>query len=272
MSDVRSLDPARAQGALRALFEKAGSRTYLARLFETGGLRLHLPRAEQACEAVTINCGGGVVGGDAMTYGIELGPSATAVLTSQSAEKIYRSDGPDAAIDLHLRLGTGARLDWIPQETILFNQARLARRLNVEMAADSRLLLIESLVFGRRAMGESRISGFVCDSWRIRRDGKLIFAEEFRLDGDLASVLDRPACGGGARACATLLYVAPGAESRLEALRAALLSQPGCEAGASAWDGMLTARLTASAPEDLRAALRTAMLFLRGAGVPRVWQ
>jgi urease accessory protein len=219
-----------------------------------------------------INCGGGVVGGDAMTYDIELGARAKAFLTSQSAEKIYRSDGPDAAIDLHLRLGAGARLDWIPQESILFDQARLRRRVNVEMAEDSRLLLIESLVFGRCAMGESRISGFARDSWRIRRGGKLIFAEEFRLEGDLASALDRPACGAGARACATLLYVALDAENCLEALRAALLSQPGCQAGASAWDGMLTARLTASAPEDLRAALRAAMLFLRDAGAPRVWQ
>jgi len=272
MGDALSLGPQRAQGALRALFEQAGPRTYLARLFETGGLRLRLPHAEQACEAVMINCGGGVVGGDAMTYGVELGPSATAVLTSQSAEKIYRSDGPDAAIDIDLRLGKGARLDWIPQETILFDQARLARRLNVEMESDARLLLIESLVFGRRAMGENRIYGFVRDSWRIRRDDKLIFAEEFRLDGDLASTLDRPACGAGARACATLLYVAADAERRLETLRAVLATQPGFQAGASAWDGMLTARLTASAPEDLRAALRAAMLFLRGAGAPRVWQ
>jgi urease accessory protein len=264
------IHPSRARGALRARIEYSGGPTFLARLFETGGLRMRCPRAP-TFEGVMINSAGGVVGGDGAIYDFEIAANAEATLTTQSAEKIYRSDGATARVDISLRVGAGAKLDWIPQETILFDQARLSRRLSVDLAVDSRFLLVESLVFGRLAMGEQAAKGFFRDSWRIRRDGKLVFAEEMRIGPEISATLDRPACGAGARACATLLMVAPDAERQLDGLRSVLDAQ-GCVGGVSAWDAMLAARLASPSPDALRKAVAAALAHLRGCDLPRVWQ
>ena len=151
----------RAQAEARAPSRGSASAPRLERLFETGGLRWRFPRSSSPCEAAIVNTGGGVAGGDSYRVSLELGEGAEVEATTPSAERIYRSDGPAAAIATRLKLAPGARLFWLPQETLLFEGAALERRLEVEMSAEASLVIAETLVFGRLAMGESQIDASV---------------------------------------------------------------------------------------------------------------
>lgn len=265
----------RARGVIRARFTRTGARTAAARLYAAGGLRLRCPTVGPGlspdCEGVIINTAGGMVGGDHATIAIEAAAGASVTLTTQSAEKIYRATGAPTLVETTLRLGPQTLLEWLPQETILYDRAAFRRSLGVDMAGDATLLLVESLVFGRLASGETFGSGTLRDRWRVRRDGALVFAEELHLAGDAAGLLERPALGGGARAAATLLLVAPDAETRLPAVREALAGTP-CPGGASAWNGLLLARLLSPSPALMRAAIVAVLAGLRGRAAPRVWQ
>jgi len=266
----------RARGEARAVFTRLGARTAPARAFETGGLRLRFPRATIGCEAVLINTGGGMAGGDYAKIDLALESGAEVLFTMQSAEKIYRSDGATSVVEARAILGAGARLEWLPQETILFQGARFARRLEIDLAADSSLLLVEAVTFGRIAMGERDIDASLRDSWRIRREGRLVFAEEVRLDR-AAATLDRLAVGRGARAIASILIAAPDAAPQLDKIRAALdqvreVGEEPLEAGATAFDGVVLGRLAAPSPSRLRVAIGAVMMALRGRAAPRVWQ
>ncbi len=261
----------RAVGELRADFQSVGSRTQAMNVFETGGLRLRCPKVAQGCEGVLINSGGGIAGGDKCSYDFDVGPNAQVTFTTQSAEKIYRAQSNAAEIDVALRIGAHAVVEWLPQETILFGGARLNRRLDMELDETSSLTMLESVIYGRMAMGEMEVTGAFRDRWRIRRGRRLLFAEDMRLDGDMTAALDRPAVGDGARASATFLHVAPDAEARLEEIRASLADAP-CEWGASAWNGMALVRLLSPSPEKMRAAIVSLLQSFRGRDAPRVWQ
>lgn len=256
----------RVDAEIRVSAKLRGEATVLDRLYQRGSGKVRLPRGA-GFEAVAINTAGGLTGGDLFRLGAGAGPGTRMTATSQAAERVYRSTGAEARVENRLAVGAGARLDWLPQETILFDRARLSRRLDVEMAEDAVLLATESFVFGRAAMGETMARGFVSDQWRIRRGRQLVFADAVRIEGAVAETLDATACLGGARACATLLYVAPDAEDRLEALRAALAP---FEAGASAWNGLATARIVAMNGQALRLALTGAIRVFRSA-LPSVW-
>ncbi len=168
-------------------------------------------------------------------------------------------------------MAVNASLDWLPQETIVFDGAALTRRLEAEVDTTGRLLAVEAIVLGRTAMGERAKNAAISDTWRIRRAGRPIFADGLRLDGDADATLARGATGGGAKALATLVFVAPDAESRLDAARD-VLATCGSDAGASAWNGMLVARLLATGGQALRADLVRLIESLRGGPMPRVWQ
>ncbi len=162
----------RAIGAVRLLARAVEGGTEAYEVEESGPLRLRFPRlAEDALEAILINTGGGIAGGDRLEIAVEAGEGARVALTSQAAEKIYRATGPAARITLRLTARSGARLDWLPQETILFDRARVARTLDAEVAPDARLTICEAIVFGRTAMDERVRSGTWRDQWRIRRGG-----------------------------------------------------------------------------------------------------
>ena len=266
----------RARGEIRAAFARSGARTEAARVFESGGLRLRFPRAGEECEAVLVNTGGGMAAGDRARIDFALAPGARVIATTQAAEKIYRADGPGVQVAVSLAVEAAGSLVWAPQETLLFDRARLSRRLEADVAADASLLVAEASVFGRLAHGETRIDAVLHDDWRIRRGGRLIFAEAVRLE-NAGAALDRPAVGRGARALATLLFVDRSASARLDELRAALdavAEQPGetLEAGAGVVDGALVVRALSPSPARLRAALAAAMRVLRGREAPRVWR
>ena len=241
------------------------------RIAESGGYRVRFPHSGGPCEGVLINTGGGIAAGDRFTVEATVEPGADAVLTSQAAEKVYRSDGPDAQTTIRLDLKRGCRLDWLPQEQILFDGARLQRSLEAALAADASLMLAESVVFGRIARGEVLTTGLFRDRWRIRRNGRLVFAEDIRLDGPLHPMLTRKAAAGGGRALATVLYIAPDAEKRRDEARAAL-EDASSECGASAWDGVLVARFLSPDPQALRADLARFLERFRGRPMPRSWQ
>ena len=260
----------RARAEARGSFVRVGERTEPARLFETGGLRWRFPRSSNPCEAAIVNTGGGVAGGDSYGVSITVSEGAEVEATTPSAERIYRSLGPAAAIATRLSLAPRARLFWLPQETLLFDGARLERRLEVEMSGDAALVAAETLVFGRLAMGEIRIDASVRNSWRVRRDGRLVFADETRIE-HAGAALERKATGAGARALSTIVASAPNIEARLPDLRAALeAARSDVESGASAFDGLVVARLLAASADRLRAALIASIVAL-GGRKPRLW-
>lgn len=276
----------RGQGRLRVEARALDGRTVRGRIEEEGFARVRFPRSGRrgrALEAVMINTGGGLAGGDASQSCLHAGRNAQLVVTTQAAEKIYRSDGATSHIDVELIAETGASLHWMPQATIVFDGARVERSITAEVAPDARLLLVEPVILGRTARGERLSYGSLRDRWRIRRGGRLVYADGLQLDGDIAATLDRRATAGGWAAFATLLLVAPDAEARLDAVRGALglaagedeilpAELPdGLDAGASAWDGMLSVRLLARDGAPLESAIRRVLAVLGVGDVPRIW-
>lgn len=271
---LQSAPPQRQRAVGRVAFSamSLNGRTRPLRIEECGSMRIRLPKGAGAgLDAVLVNTAGGIACGDRFAVEIAAQAGASVTVATPAAEKIYRSDGPVAALSVNLDVQTGARLDWIPQETILFDQARLARCLDAEMAEDARLSLFEAVVFGRAARGEQIANGFFEDRWRIRRGGRLAYADALRLDGPIADLLQKASVGNGARALATFMHLAPDAEQRLDAAREHLPSIAGCEAAASAWNGMLAVRFCAVSIEALRAAACAFLLSFRGEPLPRVW-
>jgi urease accessory protein len=267
-----ALPPARqrALGRVALSVARLGAATRPVRIAESGALRVRLPRvAGAALEGVLINTAGGVACGDRFEVEALVGPGADLVLATPAAEKVYRSDRATAEIAIQVTLQEGAGLAWLPQETILFDTARLRRRFDADLAPAARLLVFESVVFGRSAFGEDVASGFFEDRWRIRRGGRLVYADTLRLSGAIAAQLDRLAIAAGARALATALYVAPDAEARLDEARA-FLSATTCAAGCSAWNGVLAIRFLAQDAAALRASAIRFIEAFRGP-LPRVW-
>lgn len=268
---ARTLDKIRVDGGIKAAFSlRPDGPTGIATLAERGGYRLKFPRTHSRhAEAVIINTGGGVVGGDRIKLDFSVQQGADATLTTQAAERIYRSIGQYSEIDARLDVSGGARLIWAPQETILFSGAKLRRRFEVDVSSTARFLFVESMIFGRTASGEVMERGALHDSWRVRRDGRLVFAEANRLDDVSDDTLRRPAVLGSSRALACILYVAADAEARLVSVREVLKSD-GAGAAASAWNGMLVVRFVTDAARDMRHAMIRVMQELSGASMPRV--
>ena len=264
--------------ALHVVTDGSGTATRIGDLSESGPSRLRFPRPHGGTmEAILVNTAGGIACGDDFAVTLDLAAGAGLVLTTTAAEKVYRSDGPVSAIVNRVGLAPGARLDWLPQETILFDRARIRRRFEADLAPDAGLLVFEAVAFGRAARGERVEAGSFEDVWRIRRAGRLVYADALRLDGPIAARLARPAIGGGARACATLLDLSPGAETRLEEVRAHLTAcgangASGVEAGASAWNGHLAIRLLSADLGRLRDLAARLLALYRGVPLPRVWQ
>ena len=272
MLQTRSWLP-RTEGSVRLSFVRRGNDTALETLHQAGAMRARFPRPADgaAPEAVLLNTAGGLTGGDRIAVDVALAAGAAATVTSAAAEKIYRARDDEAAIRVRIALGPGARLGWLPQPTILFDQARLDRATEVELAGDASFLGVEMLIFGRAAMGEDVHHGAARDRWRVRRDGALVFADALRADGAIAGILDRKATLDGARASAMLLYAAPDAAARLDEVRT-LLQGGASVAGASAWNGLLAVRALARDGRTLQRDMAAVLVALSGRPLPRVWQ
>ncbi|WP_027553947.1 urease accessory protein UreD [Bradyrhizobium sp. Cp5.3] len=259
----------RARGAVRFDVHARDGVTRRGALHESGSLRVRFPSPEgEGMSGVFVNTAGGVAGGDSFDIEITATDAARLTLTTAAAEKIYRAPGPAAQLNIALKVGAGAYLSWLPQETILFDRARVQRRFDIELDETASLLLCEIVVFGRTAMGERMEQGEFVDRWRLSRGGKLVFAETVRLDGDIGKKLARPAVAKGGAAIGTALIV-PGDEALVERIREAADSFAG-EVGISAWNGFAMARFCAQDAARLRADMM-AVLARTGAALPRLW-
>jgi urease accessory protein len=248
----------------------ADGATRRARVLEEGALRLRCPgQPAPELQAVVINTSGGMAGGDRFELELAVGPGARLLLTSAAAEKVYRTLGPESTVAAKLTVAPGGELAWLPQETILFDRARLRRTIEVDLAGDARLLLAEAVVFGRSGMGETVAEGFLLDRWRVRRDGRLLHAETARMDGPVAARLAQSAVAKGGVAIATVL-LAPGDDTAVAAVRDV---SPQCrgEIGASAWNGLAVMRLVAGDGAALRHDLVRVLTAIRGTKLPRLW-
>ena len=262
----------RARGVARLAVAADAGRSRIASMHQSGSSRFRLPRrpADAPLEAVLLNTAGGMTGGDRFETDVAVGPGADAVISTQAAERIYRRSAGTARVETRLTATGDGRLWWLPQETIVFNRAALARSLTAHVDAGATLLALEAVVLGRTAMGERLTDIAMTDAWRIRRDGRLVFADTTRLEGDAVSVMNGAATGGGAIAFATMILVAPDAERHVEPLRAALDGLPG-EGGVSSFDGVTVVRLLAASGQALLALAVRAATVVRGTPMPRVW-
>ena len=229
----------RSRGEVRLAFARRAGATALADLYQSGCAKARLPRPEPgaAREAVLVNTAGGLTDGDRLTTEVTWSAASTAMVSSQAAERIYRCRAGAARVSATLRADDDALAIWLPQETILFDGGRLLRRTEVDLSPRARMLACESLVFGRHAMGESVRAGAVCDAWRVRCGGRLVFADTLRLDGDIAENLQRPAVAAGAGALASVIYAGQRGDRLVDALRRACGAGDGARAGSrgSSW-------------------------------------
>ena len=260
----------RAQGSVTFDVHLVEAVTRRRHLHESGSLRVRFPSPEaEGLSAVFVNTAGGVAGGDRFDIDIAAGEGARLTLTTAAAEKIYRAESSPAQLNISLKAAAGAHLGWLPQETILFDRARVSRRIEIDLAESASLLLCEIVVFGRAAMGERMLQGEFIDRWRIRRGGRLVFAETIRLDGDIGAKLAQPAIAKGGVAIGTALIV-PGDEALVENIRA-LSETFGGEVGISAWNGFAMARFCAQDAARLRADMMAVLGRASGSALPRLW-
>ena len=260
----------RAQGSVAFDVHRIEGVTRRRGLHESGSLRVRFPSPEaDGLSAMFVNTAGGIAGGDRFDIEIAAGEGSSVAVTTAAAEKVYRAQGPAAEVNISLTAADGAHLSWLPQETILFDRARIARRIDIDLAEGASLLLCEIVVFGRTAMGERMLSGEFTDRWRMRRGGRLVFAETVRLDGDIGEKLARPAVANGGVAIGTALIV-PGDEALVERIREASETFGG-EVGISAWNGFAMARFCAQDAARLRADMMAVLCRASGAALPRLW-
>ncbi|KQT47629.1 hypothetical protein ASG43_10295 [Aureimonas sp. Leaf454] len=259
----------RAVGAARAEVGVVAGRTRLRRLHQGGALKLRFPTVHEgtSAEAILINSCGGLAGGDRLAQGFTLGDGADLTVTTQACERVYRSLGDPATVETRALVAPDARFIFVPQETILFDGGALLRRLEVEMSASSRVLLCESVILGRETMGETVATGEFRDRWRIRRDGRLVLADDLRLSGRVCDTAARAASLGGGRAFSTILFQGPALETRMGVLRETI----GDAGGASLVDGLLIVRLVASGGLALRRRLVPVLAALADGPLPRIW-
>ncbi|MCF3640919.1 urease accessory protein UreD [Rhizobium sp. TRM95111] len=260
----------RARGTGRLVTKTLAGRTRLDRFYQEGCAKIRLPQSfDAAMEAVLINTAGGLTGGDHLDWHFDAAAGTRLVLTTQACERVYKAMAGTATVEVVIRVASGARADWLPQETILFDRASMTRRLSVELAEDAEFLAVEAVLLGRKAMGEAMETGLFRDSWRVRREGRLVHAEEARLSGDVAALSARRAVLDGNCAFATILFCSPRAEAMIAPLRREFGDRI---AGLSVWQDKLVARLVAADGFSLRKMLIPVISHLRNGGaVPKVW-
>jgi urease accessory protein len=262
-------------GAAEVSFAWTDDETRLRHLYQSDPCRVLFPRQADGApkEAVIVTTSGGIVGGDRLRFEIEAGPGCAAVVTTQAAEKIYRSTGADAEINVSVRTHDRALLEWMPQETILYEGARLRRRTQIDLQGSARMLAGEIVVFGRRARGEIFTHGLLHDDWRIFRDGRLVWADGLHLAGDIGPAIANPHAFAGAAAVGTVIYGGLDAADRLEIARA--YAGTGC---ASCIGGLLVVKFVDTDAAALRAEFTSFWKQFRHAvtglptALPRVWE
>ena len=264
-----ALDLQRSHGAAMVVLDQTAGRTRLVRLRQSGSAKVILPQVTGAPEVVFLNTSGGLTGGDTLCFNLALGAGVKAVATTQTAERAYRAGAGVAKVAVDLAVGAGSWLDWLPQETILFDASAVDRRTTVDLAGDAGCLVLEAVVLGRPSMGEVVQSLMLRDTRLIRRNGNLMLLEPLMLND--AALFAGLAVLGGAKAFASLVMVGRGVDAAMIAARA-VLDEPGVDGAASAWDGKLSVRMMAIDGWPLRQQIRRVLMAIRPLPLPRVWQ
>ena len=260
----------RSCGEARLILGSRAGAPRIAGLQQSGSAKVMLPDRDLG-QAIFLNTSGGLTGGDRLRYELRLAAGLSICATTQTAERAYASLGEVAVAEVALDIGDGASLDWLPQETLIYEHARLQRRINVTLGHDARLLLTETVVLGRHAMGElTEFAGFR-DFRLVSRDHRPIWAESLHVDAATLASRSGKALLGKARCFSTIALIAPDAVDHLGRVND-LLCAEGCAVAASAWNGRLILRLVSEHLWPLRQQVAQILIRLRGKPVPRVWQ
>ena len=268
----------RAEGAGRIVLGGPGKSARVVDVFQQAPIRILFPRVSgnSPDEAVIVNTSGGIAGRDRIEFCVTALANASIAVTSQAAEKVYRALNEPARIATKLKACAGAKLAWLPQETIIFNRARLSRETEIDLSARAELLALEWLVLGRAAHGEEVVGGYISDRWRVRKDDRLIWADGFLATEETFPHLHRKALLSNCKALATLIYFGPHVDARLEFLRD-IAPSPECHCAATSVSGIIVIRFAAKVFSDLKRALRGLLEQFGGelgAGpfcVPKMW-
>ena len=247
--------------------------TRLGRLFQQGSARIVLPNTYgNMNEAVLVNTAGGLTGGDILEWSIDAGEGTQSVVSTQACEKIYRSNSGRAKIFTQINVAENATLHWLPQETILFDQSALERELHVDMDANSRFLALEAVILGRTAMGEIVSNSHLLDRWRIKKDGKLVHAEELKLSGEIQPHVCAAALLNSNKAFATIVYVGPEDEEQMNLMIESASDSDDINIGRSVFNGKIIMRIVAKDGYELRQKMIPVIERLRkGKALPKVW-
>jgi urease accessory protein len=268
------------QARLELGFERRDAATILARRNHFGPLRIQkalYPEGEAVCHGILLHPPSGIVGGDELEINVGVGSHAHALLTTPGAGKWYRSAGPFAAQRLAIEVCDAGIVEWLPQETIIFNGARADMSTRVQLAATARFLGWEVLCLGRRASGEAFEAGELWLDTRVERDGRPIWLERGRIDGG-SSLLHSPAGLAGHSVSGTLLAVGPGVPPEvLAACRDIKPSEPNARHAVTNLPDVFVARYLGHSSEAARSwfvalwrVLRPALLG-REMQLPRIW-
>lgn len=266
----------RTRGAAECTFKVRDGKTVLDNLRQSGSFKVRIPKTPTTTvpEAVLLNTAGGLTGGDKLSFHGAIAPHSDAIFTTQASERAYRSISGDAEVVTELSVGARARMAWLPQETIMFEGARLSRTFDVQMELGAVLLAHESIVFGRTAMDEVVRTGSFKDTWKIYRDGQLMHADAMNVSGDIAQTLGRAATLNGASAMATILYIGPDIDEQVDIARHVIshLHSDSVTGGVSGWAGRLVCRIVARDGASLRRMVIPVLETLNdGRALPRVW-
>ena len=261
----------RSQGRAFVGFAARNGSAKLATLHQSGSAKAMLPRvAGSVPEVVFLNTSGGLTGGDTLVYHLDIPAKTEVTATTQTAERGYATTGGQARVSVTARVGAGGRLNWLPQETLIYEAANVSRETTVDLDAGATCLMVETIVLGRHAMGERPTTARLTDHRMIRREGRPVWTETLKLDETALSLTSQPAILGGARAFAVIALVAPGAQDATGSIRS-LLTEPGCQSAASGWDGKLLVRILAHDGWPLRRQTARVLRALNRT-LPRVWQ
>jgi urease accessory protein len=281
-AEVRAAKPSdkdlqRAEGSGSIVVSGSENDTRIVDIFQRSPIRIMLPRVDGALkEAVLVNTAGGIAGGDRLEFSVTAMDSASIAISSQAAEKVYKALSEPARITTYLKAREAAKIAWLPQETIVFDRARLNRVTEIQLCSEAELLALEWLVLGRAAHAEEMTGGHISDSWRVKKDDRLIWADGFRASDEMFSQLHRKALLSNWKAIGTLIYFGPNLGTTLECFREIAPSLE-CRCAATSVGGLIVVRFAAEVAFDLRLALRSFLqqssrdLGPRLFRVPKMW-
>ena len=220
---------------------------------------------------VLVNTAGGLTGGDEFELRVGANGDTHLTVSTQTAERVYRALGSQNA-DIRAKMtvtGAATLTGYRRKQFCLMD--RFSRHLDIQMDENTNFLASEMMVFGQTAMQKALRQGRVRDQWRIWRDGRLIHAEAFRLDGQIMEKLHHKASSASKVCFATTIYISCDAEAKAGAVRGFFHSFTDVQTAVSAWKGKLVIRSLSNDTATLKKLLAQFIEQFRQMANPRVW-